>query len=85
VRERRFAWCSTLPAGVLQSSLTTHWQRRGFSARLEAVVFPGSCSVEHALVPRKWQSGMRGGWLPSSGVPQLLWAGFVTAPCAPPR
>jgi len=34
---------------------------QGFSARLEAVLFPMSCSVEHALASRKWQPGMRGG------------------------
>jgi len=34
---------------------------QGFSAILEAVLFPVSCSVEHALASRKWQPGMRGG------------------------
>jgi len=51
---------------------------QGFSASLEAVLFPVSCSVEHALASRKWQPGMRGGWLPSGGLSQLQWVGFVT-------
>jgi len=71
---------------VLQSSPTTQLAAQAFLATwsLEALLFPVSCSVEHALAAPKW-SAWDVWWLVADWRPvlsQLQWAGFGTAPCA---